>query len=166
MVNIRPARPEDAPAIKDVINAAAYEIFGFDGTLEESLEHFENQGTYRDLEDIPASYTANGGLLLVAEEDGQVIGSGGVRRLEAHTAELRRMWLLQRYQGRGIGRHLLGELMRFARRQGYARVRLQTAPQQARALAFYRKAGFYEIPAYNQETGEVSMEYDLRPPAG
>jgi hypothetical protein len=28
-------------------------------------------------------------------------------------------------------------------------------------LLFYRKVGFYEIPCYNEETGEISMELKI-----
>ncbi len=41
------------------------------------------------------------------------------------------------------------------------RVRLQTSPEQVRALEFYRKVGFYEIPCYNDDVGEISMEIGL-----
>ena len=68
------------------------------------------------------------------------------------------MWLMEDYHGQGIGFQVLQQLLEFARAHGYERVRLQTSPEQTRALDFYRRVGFYEIPCYNDDTHEVSME--------
>ena len=159
MITIRPAHQEDIPAIKFVIYSVAYNIFGFDGTLEDSIRYHEEIESRPDLEDIQAHYIENGGLFLVALNDEQVIGSGALRKLDEDTAELKRMWLLETYHGQGIGYRLITHLFDFAQDQGYIRIRLQTNPKQIRALNFYRKIGFYEIPCYNEDIEEVSMEF-------
>jgi putative acetyltransferase len=158
MINIRRLRPSDVPAVKRIINTVAYNIFGFDGTQEDSLRHYEDLGAFQDLEDVKANYFEMGGTFLVAVKEGKVIGSGALRRLDKRTAELKRLWLLEDYQGKGIGWRLMTALIAFARQQGYTRIRLQTRPEQARAVEFYRKAGFTEIPCYNEEKSEISME--------
>ncbi len=71
------------------------------------------------------------------------------------------MWLLEAYHGQGVGYRLITQLFDFARQQGYIRVRLQTSPEQVRALAFYHKVGYYEIPCYNDGIDEISMEVNL-----
>jgi GNAT superfamily N-acetyltransferase len=68
------------------------------------------------------------------------------------------MWLLEAYHRQGIGYCLIQQLIYFARQNGYVRIQLQTSPEQTRALVFYRKIGFYEIPCYNDELDEISME--------
>jgi putative acetyltransferase len=161
MITIRPIREEDIPAAKRVILSVAYNIFGFDGTLEDSLRHFLDAGKLKDMDDLQANYFEAGGTFLVALNGEQVIGSGALRRLDTETAELKRMWLLEAYHGQGIGYRLITNLIEFARDKGYARIRLQTSPLQVRALAFYRKVGFYEIPCYNDGVGEISMELRL-----
>ena len=158
MIKIREVQPEEASSIKRLINSVAYGIFGFAGSPEDSLRHHEAIGAYMDLDDIKRNYSENGGLFLVALAGEEIIGCGALRRLDDAAAELRRMWLLERYHGQGIGYRLLTQLVSFARRKGYSRLRLQTSPEQTRALGFYRKAGFQEIPGYNQEAGEISME--------
>jgi len=84
-----------------------------------------------------------------------------VRRLDANTAELKRMWLLEEYHGRGIGFELITRLFAFAGAQGYQRIVLQTEEKQARALSFYRRLGFQEIPSYNKKKGNLSMGIGL-----
>lgn len=161
MITIRPIREADIPAAKRVILSVAYNIFGFDGTLEDSIRHFLEAGELKDMDDVQANYFEAGGTFLVVLNGEQVIGSGALRRLDAKTAELKRMWLLEAYQGQGLGYRLIRQLFDFARQQGYTQIRLQTSPEQVRALDFYRKVGFYEIPCYNQDSSEISMEIDV-----
>ena len=161
MITIRPIREAEIPAAKRIILTVAYNIFGFDGTLEDSLRHFEASGEFKDMDEVQAHYFEARGTFLVALNGKRVIGSGALRRLEDDTAELKRMWLLEAYHGQGLGYRLLMRLFDFAREQKYRRIRLQTSPEQIRALDFYRKVGFYEIPCYNEEVSEISMEIRL-----
>ena len=161
MITIRPIRTEEIPTVKRIILSVAYSIFGFDGTLEDSIRHYEELGVLDDLNDLQGHYFENGGTLLVALDSGQVIGSGALWKLDEETAELKRMWLLEACHGQGIGYRLLMQLFNFAREKGYTRVRMQTSPEQVRALEFYRRVGFYEIPCYNNDTSEISMEFQL-----
>ena len=158
MITIRAIREEEISAVKQIIHRVAYNIFGFDGTLEESIRYYEELDTFQDLEDVQAHFFDAVGTFLVALNDEQVIGSGALRKLDDDCAELKRMWLLEAYHGQGIGYRLIQRLIVFARQNGYARMRLQTSPEQARALVFYRRIGFYEIPCYNDEFDEISME--------
>ena len=161
MITIRPIREEEIPAAKRVILTVAYNIFGFEGSLEDSIRHFEVAGKLKDMDEFQVHYFDNGGIFLVVLNSEQVIGSGALRRLDDETAELKRMWLLEAYHGQGIGYRLIAQLFEFARKQGYARVRLQTGSEQVRALDFYRKVGFVEIPSYNDDIDEISMELEL-----
>ena len=161
MITIRPIRPDEIPAAKHVILSVAYNIFGFDGTLEDSICHFLAAGKLKDMDDVQANYFNAGGMFLVALSGEQVIGSGALRKLDDETAELKRMWLLEAYHAQGVGYRIITQLFDFARRQRYIRIRLQTSPEQVRALAFYHKVGFYEIPCYNADVDEISMEVKL-----
>ena len=161
MITIRPIQNGEIPAVKQIIHTVAFNIFGFDGTLEESIRHFEELGIHQDLEDIQTHYFDKGGTFLVTLDGEQVIGSGALRKLDENTVELKRMWLLEAYHGQGIGYRLLIQLFDFAREMGYTQIRLQTSPEQIQALDFYRRVGFYEIPCYNEDVGEISMEIRL-----
>jgi N-acetylglutamate synthase-like GNAT family acetyltransferase len=70
---------------------------------------------------------------LVAHLDRRAIGCGGLQRLDADTAEIRRLFLDESARGRGIGHRLLAELESHARRLGYKRVRLTTGDCHQRA---------------------------------
>jgi len=161
MITIRPVRQVEIQDVKRVMFSVAYNIFGFDGTLEESIRHYEGLDIFQDLEDIQTHYFENGGIFLVVLNGEQVIGSGALRKLDAETVELKRMWLLEAYHGLGIGYRLITQLFDFARERGYLRVRLQTSFEQTRALAFYKRVGFHEIPHFADDADDASMEIIL-----
>lgn len=158
MIAIRPIQQHESTDARRMILTVAYGIFGWNGTLEESIRHFEASGEFADLDDIEACYIQNGGLFLVAFDDDQLIGTGALRKLDAETAELKRMWLMPEYHHHRIGYTLFSQLRDFACQKGYKRIRLQTSPLQERAITFYRQLGFQEIPCYNTDYSEVSME--------
>lgn len=160
MITIRPILEEEIPAVKYIIHSVAYNIFGFDGSLEDSIRYYETE-IRKDLNNIQGHYFDNGGTFLVALDSGKPIGSGALRKIDGKTAELKRLWLLEKYHGHGIGYRIITELFNFARKKDYKRIWLQASPEQVRALAFYRKVGFYEIPCYNDEIEEISMEFIL-----
>ena len=152
---------DEITAAKRVILTVGYGIFGWDGTLEDSIRHFEASNEFDDMDNLQTHYFKNGGLFLAVLDGRKLIGSGAIRKLDDTTAELKRIWLLESYQGRGIGFQLINRLFEFALSRGYRRVRLQTSPQQIRAIKFYKSLGFSEIPSYNFENGSVSMEITL-----
>jgi putative acetyltransferase len=162
MITIRPIRKNEIPAAKRVILTVGYGIFGWDGSLEDSIHHFENSDEFGDMDNVQSHYFDNGGLFLAALDDGSLIGSGAIRKLDSTIAELKRIWLLEAYHGQAIGYQLVTLLLNFARERGYQYVRLQTSHQQIRALAFYKKMGFKEIPCYNDDNDAVSMEIALK----
>lgn len=158
MITIRPIHEDEIPAAKRVILTVAYNIFGFEGTLEECIRYYEATGELIDMDKVRSHYFEAGGTFLVVVNGERVIGSGALRKMEDETAELKRMWLLEAYHGQGIGYRLITQLIDFARKNGYTRICLQTSPEQVRALDFYRKVGFYKIPCYNDKLDEISME--------
>ena len=98
---------------------------------------------------LPSDLAPPNGVWLVAYLGRRAVGSGGLQRLDADTAEIRRLFLDESARGRGIGRRLLAELESRARRLGYERVRLTTGDGQAEALRLFQTAGYREIPPFN-----------------
>ncbi len=159
MIEIRHVKPDEASAAKRVIYRVAHEIFNDPRSLEESITYHESRAELKDMDNIQRNYFDNGGIFLIMLDDGQPVGTGATRKLKDDICELKRLWLLTDYHGRGLGYRMLQELFSFAREKGYRRIRLQTdALYQARALDFYRRIGFYEIPRYTDRTDEVAME--------
>ncbi len=163
MIEIRRIKPDEAPAAKRVIYRVAHEIFKDRRALEESIAYHESRGELKDMDDIQKNYFENGGIFLVMEDETQIIGTGAIRQLEKNICELKRLWLLTEYHGQKLGYLLLKELLSFAREKGYEKMRLETDPVfQKRAVQFYKRLGFYEIPIPNATNDEdILMELSL-----
>ena len=115
----------------------------------------------------PAALVRPTGDFLVVRGDGEPLGCGAVRVLEAGVAELKHMWVSPRLRGRGVGRRLLAALEEVARELGCAVVRLDTSPYLPEAIALYRSVGYGEIPRYNDNPlCAIWMERDLDAGAG
>ncbi|HYW29209.1 MAG TPA: GNAT family N-acetyltransferase [Gaiellales bacterium] len=82
------------------------------------------------------------GVFLAARRDGEIIGCGGICRLDEGVAELRRMYVAPAARGLGIGRQLLAALESAAVELGYSSIRLETGFRQREAIGLYESAGF------------------------
>ncbi|HEU0293400.1 MAG TPA: GNAT family N-acetyltransferase [Anaerolineales bacterium] len=162
MIEIRHIQPEEWLSAKRVVYRVAYVIFGGTRPLEDFIAYHESIHELKDMDDIQKSYFDNGGTFLVMFRDGEMICTGAIRTWKDDICELKRLWLLAEYHGQGLGYYMLQELLSFSRQQGYKRIRLETDPvAQSRALEFYRRIGFYEIPGYTDRGDEVAMEMEL-----
>jgi putative acetyltransferase len=93
------------------------------------------------------------GVFLVARIDGAAVGCGALRQLDPATGEIKRMYVSPSSRGTGVGRGLLAELERHARRLGLRRLVLETGTRQQEALALYRRSGFAPIPCFGEYVG-------------
>ncbi|MDX3070150.1 MULTISPECIES: GNAT family N-acetyltransferase [Streptomyces] len=88
------------------------------------------------------------GLFLIAHLDQEAVGCGGVRFLDEHTAEIKRMYVSGEARGHGIGRYLLAHLERHAVSRGVTRIMLETGRRNTAALALYSRTGYLPCPSY------------------
>ncbi|HSC08621.1 MAG TPA: GNAT family N-acetyltransferase [Steroidobacteraceae bacterium] len=123
----------------------------------------EYQDFERELATFPGDYTPPHGALLLAEAGAETAGCVALRKLEPAVCEMKRLWVRERFQGCGIGRTLATAILERAIRLGYERMRLDTLPRMAAALALYRELGFREIPAYypSPVPGTIYLEKSL-----
>src|SRR4051794_6219275 len=99
----------------------------------------------------PDELTPPAGAFLVAYLHGEAVGCGAVKHKPDTPAEIKRMWVADSARGRGIARRLLAELEDRARRAGASVAHLETNRHLVEAIAMYRKAGYVEVPAFNDE---------------
>jgi GNAT superfamily N-acetyltransferase len=88
------------------------------------------------------------GLFLVGVLDGTAVATGGWRRLNHDTGEIKRMYVAAPARRRGLGRAILAELERTAGAAGMRRLVLNTGPEQPEAVALYAAAGYEPEPAF------------------
>lgn len=163
MIHIRPIEPHEWNLAKRLVYRVAHEVFQDIRPLEEAIAENEARGDLSDMDDIQASYFENGGIFLVITHDGEIICTGAIRRHAETICELKRLWLLPKHHGKGLGYRMIQELLGFARSAGYRRVRLEThAVYQKRAVEFYKRFGFREVFIPNTSDDEdILMEMDL-----
>jgi DNA-binding MarR family transcriptional regulator/N-acetylglutamate synthase-like GNAT family acetyltransferase len=91
------------------------------------------------------------GLLLVAFLHKEPVGCGALRFHTNDKVDIKRMWVSPDSRGLGIGRRLLSELELEAKNRGYRFVRLETNRSLKEAINLYKRSGYREVEAFNQE---------------
>jgi putative acetyltransferase len=90
------------------------------------------------------------GTVLVARIDGRAVGCGAIRRLDAETAEVKRMYVEPALRGQGIAKEILNRLEAEGKAFGARRLVLETGIHQAEAIGLYRVAGYREIDCWGE----------------
>jgi ribosomal protein S18 acetylase RimI-like enzyme len=130
--------------------------------VEAIATDLEYQGFAAELASLPAPYVAPGGVLFVAYAGSDVAGCIGLRSLDRHSGEMKRLYVRPAYRRRGLGKYLVESVIRAARQAGYRELRLDTLPGMGSAQALYRRLGFVEIPPYNNPHLPGTRFYALR----
>jgi ribosomal protein S18 acetylase RimI-like enzyme len=99
---------------------------------------------FPDLADVAGCFLRAGGEFLVAEQDGHLVGMGGLRPSGHGRAEVLRVRVHPATRRRGVGRALMTALEERAGRLGMRELHLDTATNQPEAMAFYRSLGYRE----------------------
>lgn len=86
----------------------------------------------------------------VLRHAGRAIGCAGLRRHDAVTAELKRMYVRAAHRGQGRSRWLLARMEQRARDLGYRRIVLETGNRQPEALALYTSSGYAPTAAFGR----------------
>ena len=154
-ITIERLQPAHVDSAKRLLRTVWHEFFG-DEPDSAVRDYFDNPGTLSDLDDAHRVYFDDGGIFLLVLDEGRVVGTGAVKCLDTETCELRRMFLLRDYRGRGLGTQLAGRLLEFARSVGYRRARLATNKKLHASHRLYARLGFHNIPPYGDEITELA----------
>lgn len=180
---IRPICAEEAPEAKRLIYSVAHPLMEPQMTLEELMNLWEGWGAFLDLDDIQKNYFDNGGVFLVIEINGRMVGTGAISRYSVgqvfspggrlHSSdeslrtgigvcEVRRITLLPEYRGQKLGYVLMLDLIRRAREMGYTKMILWTDPIKLhRAVDLYHQLGFSDIPIDGIDADELWMGMEI-----
>jgi ribosomal protein S18 acetylase RimI-like enzyme len=122
------------------------------------------QNFNKEFASLPGDYAPPDGALLLAIYEGKPAGCVALRKFSDDICEMKRLYVSADFQGAGVGRRLVDEIIAEGKRLGYAKMRLDTMPKMASAQKLYRKLGFKEIEPYrfNPVACTVFMELDLR----
>ena len=88
------------------------------------------------------------GRFLLARLGPRPIGCVSLRRFDAGSGEVKRLWVDAAARGRGVARALMAALENEARRLGMSHLVLDTNAALPEAVALYRATGWQKIPPY------------------
>jgi putative acetyltransferase len=121
------------------------------------------QNFAKELDEIEKMYAADSGGIFLCFDADKYIGCSAIRRIDDMSCELKRMWVQQNYQGKGIGEELLKKCIELAKQLNYKTIRLDTLSRLQPAIQLYKKYGFEETSSYynNPNPDVVYMKKEL-----
>lgn len=87
---------------------------------------------------------------VVAYSDKKPVGCGAIKEFDANTMEVKRMYVIPEFRGKGIASQLLHNLEQWAVELGCTGCVLETGKRQPEAIALYTKNGYAPISNYGQ----------------
>jgi len=124
---------------------------------------YDPQGKHADMLDIGGTYMKGGNFWCLCE-DGAIVGTAAVRPIGEgnRAAEMRRLYVLPEYQGRGYGGMLFRHALDYAKEAGFRSIRLSTRHDRQAALRLIEKHRFRKIELYGGNNfAELFFELDL-----
>ena len=90
---------------------------------------------------------------VICFDDNIAIGIGAYKEFEPRVAEIKRMYTLAEYRGKGIASMILHELELWAKEESYTTSILETGFLQVDAIGLYQKLGYTVIENFGQYKG-------------
>jgi GNAT superfamily N-acetyltransferase len=112
-----------------------------------------------DQERFVEEYFGQGRGFWMARLDDELSGCVGLRNLprpeelgsaDVKCAEIKRMYVREKFRGRGVAERLLAAAENFAREEGYAWIYLDTASEMVAAARLYERNGYERCGRYNE----------------
>ncbi len=154
--SLQKATQSDGPAIHQLVANA----LGEKGLYARRPKYVD-----ADIDDLEANYFGCHGYFWVWKtEDGEIIASVAIARVDDTICELRKMYLSRQERGKGIGKMLLETAIEKAKELGYSTMILKTNSKLDTAIDVYRKYGFEHIPITESDKKadcDVAMQLEL-----
>lgn len=122
------------------------------------------QGFEDEVQTLPGKYAPPDGRLYLVKSEESYCGCIALRKLEDSICEMKRLYLIEKTRGKGIGNTLVAKIVQDAKTIGYKKMRLDTIKEKMpKAVEIYTKHGFVEIKPYyhNPNPHTLFMELDL-----
>ena len=155
---LRDPEPGDMGWVTYRHGAIYAEEYGWDATFEALVAQI--------VSDFIKNYNPARERCWIAEMDGEIVGSVFVVQASQDTAKLRLLLLEAKARGLGLGKRLVEECIRFARRSGYNKLTLWTNSVLVAARHIYQKTGFKivaqeEHHSFGKDLVSETWELDL-----
>lgn len=121
------------------------------------------QGYEEELAQLEERYGCPSGRIYTAYCDDVLAGCIALKRLDAQTCEMKRLFVRPEFRGKHLGKQLIETILSDAKEIGYSSMVLDTLLFLEDAIRMYRSYGFYEIAPYNDTSisDTIYMKLDL-----
>lgn len=159
--------PSSAEPVRDLLRT--FVQWHFERHTEDKdliSEYFDKASFDKELEELPGKYVSPDGALLLAYYNEEPAGCVALKRIDAESCEMKRMFVYPRVQGAGVGKALAVAIVEKARALGFHKMKLDTSHRQIEAQRLYQRIGFvncepyYELPE-RLKNWLVFMEMEL-----
>jgi len=143
-MHIRPYTPEDQTELARLCWAYRDLLAERTQSVPDILDTYYAKDDYtRLIADLPRIHARPKGNILLAEQNGAIVGCGMYYPLETPgICEIKRVFVDGNARGLGAARALMAQAMAEARADGYSRMVLDTMINLTEAIALYEKLGF------------------------
>ena len=90
---------------------------------------------------------------LICYDKDKAVGIGAYKEYDSQTVEIKRMYTVPEYRGKGIAKAILTELELWAKEEGYTVAILETGYMQKDAIGLYQKLGYQITENFGQYIG-------------
>ncbi len=154
-MNIRKIRPQDNPAVRDIIQQTILEYKApKEGT---AYSDAATQSMYH-------AYQKPRAIYFVVEVDGVICGGAGIAPLldyDDSYCELQKMYFMPHVRGKGYGKQLIEKCLDAARSFKYQKVYLETMDNMYDAQGLYQRVGFELLTQPLGNTGHYSCPVQM-----
>lgn len=88
------------------------------------------------------------------DDDGLAVACGALKYFDESTAEIKWMYVKEKFRGRGISKNILTRLEQYARELHYQRLILETGLKQPEAMNLYSKFGYIRLKCYGRHLND------------
>ena len=134
MHTLRMFTKNDSTGVKELILSILTKEYPFDKSAYSDS----------DLERIDEVYGGEKDSFLVIEENGDIVGTVGVKEDSKESALLRRLFVDLKHRKHGYGSELLDKAISFCKEKGYKRVIFRCTDRMSDAMRLCMKKGFNE----------------------
>lgn len=131
---LRPYKKDDARGVKDLILTILSKEYPFDKSAYSDS----------DLDKIGQTYGGARDVFFIIKEDGEIVGTAGIKEETKDEALLRRLFVDLKHRKRGYGTELLESAINFCKEKYYKRIYFRCTDRMSDAMKLCLKKGFVE----------------------
>jgi putative acetyltransferase len=134
-MRVRTFKKEDSKKVRELILDILTKEYPFDKSAYSDS----------DLYNLAETYKGPRESFFVIEEDGKIIGTVGVKEDSEDVALLRRLFVETGERGKGYGKVLMAEALKFCKKKGYSTLVCRTTNRMTQAIELCKKKGFRKV---------------------